>query len=41
MAEAYEIIMGVIAILEAMEEERHDARFFALIAALRAVADRI
>ena len=36
MAETYEIIMGAIAILEEMDEERHDPRFFVLIAALRA-----
>ena len=41
MAEAYEIVMGVIAILELMEEERHDARLFVLIEALKSVADRL
>lgn len=39
MAEAYEIIMGAIAILEEMDEERHDPRYFVLIAALKRVLD--
>lgn len=39
MDEVYETLEGCIAILEAMEEERHDQRHYALIAALRWVAN--
>lgn len=39
MAEAYEIIMGAIAILETMDEDSHDARYFVIIAALKRVLD--
>ena len=35
MDEVYETLEGCVAILEAMEEERHDPRFYALMAALR------
>lgn len=41
MAEVYEILTGVVAILEELEEKRHDPRIFVLIAALEKVADRI
>lgn len=41
MDEAYEILAGVTKILEEMDEERHDPRYFVLLAALRRVLDLI
>lgn len=41
MAEAIEAIEGCIAVLEAMEEERHDPRHYALMAALRWAVDAL
>ena len=38
MDEAYEVIEGCAAILETLEEERHDPRHYVLIAALGWVA---
>ena len=35
MDEVRETLEGCVAILEAMEEERHDPRLYAIIAALR------
>ena len=41
MDEAIEAIEGCVAIIEAMEEERHDARHYALAAALMWAADAL
>lgn len=41
MAEVIEILHGAIAILDAMEEERHDARYYVLMAAIDKVLDCI
>lgn len=41
MAEVYEILAGVVAILEEMEEERHDARYFVLMAALEKALEMV
>lgn len=39
MDEAFEILTGIVAILETMDEDSHDARYFVIIAALKRVLD--
>ena len=41
MDEVLETLEGCVAILEAMEEERHDPRLYAIIAALKWAVARI
>ena len=41
MSEVLETLEGCIAVLEAMEEERHDSRHYAIIAALKWVISQV